>query len=383
VSLFLNTQAASSVRTDPGGYGFSVLIHEIGHTLGLKHPGDYNATGESSGGPYLPTAMDNRDYTQMSYTTSPAMRQTLLEPVTPMLFDIQAIQHLYGANTSYRKGDDVYKFEDGTLPQCIWDAGGNDTFDFSGCTSRALIDLRAGSFSSTNRDFRNVSIAYDVVIDNAIGTAFDDIIYSNGSGGLVDAGAGADTIHGAAGADRIDGGEGLDTLVLAGTRRDYAIARDGQATQMSARSGGIDTLTGVERLRFDDGTVALDIDGVAGQMYRLYQAAFNRTPDLAGLGYWIGAGDRGTPLLSVSEGFVTSKEFTDTYGSLSDAQFILQLYLNVLHRAPDQPGLDFHVNHLQAGNTTRASALMAFSESPENQAALIGVISGGIDYIAS
>jgi hypothetical protein len=152
---------------------------------------------------------------------------------------------------------------------------------------------------------------------------------------------------------------------------------------MSARSGGIDTLTGVERLRFDDGTVALDIDGVAGQMYRLYQAAFNRTPDLAGLGYWIGAGDRGTPLLSVSEGFVTSKEFTDTYGSLSDAQFILQLYLNVLHRAPDQPGLDFHVNHLQAGNTTRASALMAFSESPENQAALIGVISGGIDYIAS
>jgi len=171
--------------------------------------------------------------------------------------------------------------------------------------------------------------------------------------------------------------------VLAGTRRAYTIVREGANVGMTHSAGGNDTLDGIERLRFDDGAVALDIDGVAGQMYRLYQAAFNRTPDLEGLGFWIGMGDRGTALEAVSNAFVISKEFTDTYGALTDAQFITQLYRNVLHREPDQAGLDFHVGHLVAHNSTRATALIAFSESAENQAALIGAIANGISFIGS
>lgn len=380
-ALFLNTQAGSSVKTDPGGYGFAVLIHEIGHTLGLKHPGDYNATGASTG-PFLPKDVDNRDYTQMSYNPSTSQGLAKQEPLTPMMYDIQAIQYLYGANMHYQTGDNVYSFADGALPRCIWDAGGNDTFDFSACTIATLIDLRAGSFSSTFAQIHNISIAKNVVIENAIGTKFNDVIYGNGSGGRIEAGAGADTIYGALGVERIDGGDGTDTLVLAGTRRDYTISRDGQSTLMAARAGGTDTLVGVERVRFDDGTVALDIDGVAGQVYRLYQAAFNRVPDQAGIGFWIWAGDSGVPLLNVSQAFLGSKEFSDAYGSLANDQFIRQLYLNVLHREPDEGGLAFHLGHLNAGTATRASALLAFSESQENQLALVGVISGGIDYIA-
>lgn len=379
-ALFLNTQAGSSVKTDPGGYGFAVLIHEIGHTLGLKHPGDYNATGGSTG-PFLPKEFDNRDYTQMSYTPSTSQGLAKLEAITPMLYDIQAIQYLYGANMNYRTGDDIYAFDDNSFGRCIWDAGGNDTFDFSACSLPVIIDLRAGGFSSTKFQIHNISIAYNVVIDNAIGTKLNDTIYGNGSGGRIDAGAGADMIYGAAGAERIDGGDGVDTLVLAGTRRDYSVSRDGNAVLM-ARNGAVDTLDSVERVKFDDGMVALDIDGVAGQMYRLYQAAFNRAPDLGGLGFWIWAGDSGVPLSAVSDAFLASKEFSDTYGTLSNEQFLVQLYRNVLHREPDQDGLAFFLNHLNAGNATRSAALVAFSESPENQAALVGVISGGIDYIA-
>jgi hypothetical protein len=381
VALFLNHQASSSTRQDLGSYGFAVLVHELGHNLGLKHPGNYDASGQEAAGPFLDWLVDNRDYTQMSYNHSTAYSFTRKEPITPMLYDIQAIQYLYGANMQFRSGNDTYLFEDATLPRCIWDAGGNDTFDFSACTSRVVIDLRAGEFSSSARDLHNVSIAFDVLIDNAIGTMYDDTIYGNGGGGILDAGAGADIIYGAIGSETIRGGDGIDTLVLAGTRRDYLIRRESDTVTMARNGGGTDTLLGVERVRYDDGMMALDIDGVAGKMFRLYQAAFNRTPDLAGLGYWIDAGDRGASIETVSGLFVNSKEFVDTYGALSDAQFIAQLYQNILHRAPDAAGLKFHLDHLVSQTTTRATALLAFSESNENQVALIGDMSEGISYL--
>jgi Ca2+-binding RTX toxin-like protein len=383
VALFLNNQAVTSARPDLGTYGFAVLIHELGHNLGLKHPGDYDATGQGAAGPFLPSLVDNRDYTQMSYNHSTAFSDTRKEPITPMLYDIQAIQYLYGANMRHRTGNDTYLFEDATLPRCIWDAGGNDTFDFSACSSKVLIDLRAGGFSSTAQSIHNVSIAYDVVIDNAIGTLYDDTIYGNGAGGIIDAGAGADTIYGAPGSETIRGGDGIDTLVLAGTRRDYVVARSDSMVTMARSGAGTDTLAGVERIRFDDGQMALDIDGVAGKIFRLYQAAFNRSPDLAGLGYWIGVGDSGASMEAVSNFFVTSQEFKDTYGALTDRQFVVQLYQNILHREPDEAGLDFHLNHLANQATTRATTLISFSESAENQAALIGVMAGGISYLSA
>ena len=54
-----------------------------------------------------------------------------------------------------------------------------------------------------------------------------------------------------------------------------------------SRQDGEDTLVSVERLVFSDVTVALDLDGVGGQAYRIYKAAFDREPDSGGLGYWI------------------------------------------------------------------------------------------------
>ena len=117
--------------------------------------------------------------------------------------------------------------------------------------------------------------------------------------------------------------------------------------------------------------VALDAAGSAGKAFRLYQAAFNRAPDVPGLGFQMKALDDGLPLWFVAANFLRSPEFTSTYGSLDDVEFVTQLYANVLHRGPDAGGLAYHLDHL-ANGFTRADVVVGFSESPENQAALIG-----------
>jgi hypothetical protein len=83
-----------------------------------------------------------------------------------------------------------------------------------------------------------------------------------------------------------------------------------------------DTLTSIERIQFDERSVAYDIDGVAGKAYRLYQAAFDRAPDEAGIGYWIAHMDKRMSLHDVAAYFVDSPEFNGLFGAApSDAAF--------------------------------------------------------------
>ncbi len=81
----------------------------------------------------------------------------------------------------------------------------------------------------------------------------------------------------------------------------------------------------------------------------------------------------------VAQQFIASNEFVKTYGTLSTTKFVTQLYANVLHRAPDSGGLAYHVDHMDHGRT-QTQMLVEFSESAENQAALIGTIQHGIEY---
>ena len=550
-AVYLNNQQASSLSLKAGEYGFAVLLHEIGHALGLKHPGNYDGEDGEGKPPFLPAELDNTDYTQMSYNDGIATAAMGLYPGTPMLLDIFAIQYVYGSNLSYHAGDDVYRFSERSMPQAIWDAGGVNTFDFSACSAGALIDLREGEYSATGRGYDNIWIAFGTVIAKAIGSAGNDEIYCGYDGSIIFAGAGRDLISSGDGDDVIDGGAGddiarywgdasefmlvnegagwrvsgdvvddwigvesfqfddtitrtadlarltapladasvaagqalglvlpagaftlaggkpvlaaslasgkalpawlkfdpatgvfsgtpgsadvgaltvrvkaingdkvavgddfrltidggsatagndvltgkagnelidglggRDTLVLAGARAGYTVsaAGSGFTVRDNAGSGGTDTLAGIERLRFDDANVALDIAGVGGQTYRLYQAAFNRTPDLGGLGYWMGEGDRGMALATVASNFVGSAEFVKAYGPLDDSQFVTQLYANVLQRAPDSAGLAYHVDLLVRGITGRNDTLVSFSESAENQAALIGQMGNGFAY---
>lgn len=210
--------------------------------------------------------------------------------------------------------------------------------------------------------------------DYLVGTnGYDDVF----------AGAGWDTIIASPGDDNIVGGSGIDTLKMAGRVNDYSIS--GTPTHFILKdlvgNDGIDDVRQVERLVFSDGAIAFDIDGNAGQAYRLYQAAFGRKPDLEGLGYWINKLDEGTSLNRVANSFYNSAEFQSLYGNRqTTGDFITNLYANVLHRTPDAGGFDYWVNQLHRGALSPADVLLSFSESAENQAQVIGQIQNGIDY---
>ena len=211
-------------------------------------------------------------------------------------------------------------------------------------------------------------------------------------------GDGNDTFKGngaRSGRDEFYGEAGTDTAIFRGKLDEYQIEwsdaiwdsrmRDGSnaagyvvTDRLNARDD-VTVLVEVERFQFSDVTLALDIDGVAGQAYRIYKAAFDRAPDLAGLGFWINAMDKGAALTGVADGFIGSTEFQSRYGAASDTDFIRLLYENVLDRQPDAGGYQFWQDAMGRG-LSREGLLIEFSESPENKANVAGLIANGIEY---
>ena len=222
-----------------------------------------------------------------------------------------------------------------------------------------VMDL-AGNHATLSTDYSFTTIA-----TASSGTDGNDLLAAKGTGQTIDGGAGIDMVY--------YGGYGSDFIIN--------VVNGQQATVRALNSPTGDTLSNVERLMFDQYDLALDINGHGGQAYRLYQAAFNRAPDEFGIGFWINALDHGASLQSVAQNFIASAEFQTLYGtSLSDAQYVSQLYHNVLHRDGDAGGAAYWLSVLQQG-AGRDQVLMSFSESPENQAAVIGVISHGFAYM--
>ncbi|MCC2972097.1 DUF4214 domain-containing protein [Massilia sp. IC2-476] len=186
------------------------------------------------------------------------------------------------------------------------------------------------------------------------------------------------------GSERLGGFAGVDTVSYAGVRSNFTVIREGSASATvidHVGNSGVDTLASVERIAFSDASLALDIDGIAGKAYRLYQAAFNRTPDKGGVGYWIKMMDAGQTLEQVAFNFANSPEFKQMYGAnASDAQFVELLYNNVLHRSAEGAGRDYWLEALGEKHLPRAQVLAYFSESAENQAQVIGAIQNGIEF---
>ncbi len=186
-------------------------------------------------------------------------------------------------------------------------------------------------------------------------------------------------------ATAIAGGSGLDTRAYPGALADYSIAASGGAVQVRPlAAAAVDALTSIERLQFADTMFALDTgaQGIAGQAYRIYQAAFARVPDAEGLGFWIHALDGGLGVERVAAGFVASAEFAALYaGAQGNAGIVARLYANVLDRPGEAAGITFWTSVLDRQQASLAQVLAAFSESPENVAALVGVLEHGIAYL--
>src|SRR5471032_1017034 len=158
------------------------------------------------------------------------------------------------------------------------------------------------------------------------------------------------------------------SIVIAGYRANYTISKaqdTGVVTLTNKVTGAVSTYANPPLIKFVDKYTSFDVAGPAGQVYRLYQAAFNRTPDLPGLGFWITANQNGRDLLGIASDFIGSAEFITTYGTnVNDAAFANLLYNNVLHRAGEAAGVAWWEAALASG-ASRASVLFGFSDSAE------------------
>lgn len=196
------------------------IIHEIGHSLGLPHT--FISNSES------PDIEENSlKHSVMAYRKPKKEDADFgsYYPMNPLILDTFVIQQLYGKNMTTRVGDTIYGFNSNTerehyslhtaddvLVSCIWDAGGNDTLDFSQYNVNQKINLNEGAFSDVGGLQCNISIAYDTIIENAKGGLKDDHITGNSADNCLWGKKGNDTLLGREGNDILYGGSGHDFL---------------------------------------------------------------------------------------------------------------------------------------------------------------------------
>ncbi len=270
VTYFSGTTIASSeVMIDDsitdlseGSFGYLTLLHEIGHSLGLKHPGNY---GSSDVAPFLSSAEDTIQNTVMSYNSSNLVNELSNPSESPMLYDIAAIQYLYGANTGYMTGDTTYSYDGSTEVVTLWDAGGTDTLSASGVAGNVRISLKAGDSDEYSQIGNTlVWIAENTRVERALGGDGNDTVTGDDGANELFGGNGADSLSGGDGNDTLYGGNGIvdtsadadtitgddgDDLIYGNAGNDFLYGGEGLADAVDGNDtifggGGEDFITG-------------------------------------------------------------------------------------------------------------------------------------------
>ena len=254
--------------------------------------------------------------------------------------------------------------------------GGYDTVYYCSEWTGATVNL------TTGKAIHNGATDTLISIEGIYASGFNDNLTGSAEANYFWGNGGNDTFCGLGGNDTIDGGDGLDTAIFGGLRANSTLTKTVSGWTISSSSDGTDTLANVERLQFSDGTIAVDIGAGqnAGEAYRLYQAAFARTPDIAGVKYHLNDLEaNGMVLHDIASHFLASPEFATKYGTNpTDTQYINALYHNVLNRAPGDSEVSWYQNQFNTHQMDHEAALIGFSESPENVALVGTQIANGI-----
>lgn len=242
-------------------------------------------------------------------------------------------------------------------------------------------DLLLETLESGGRYSISLASGYWSEIDTSFYGVLASITDAGGSDFIAGTDAG-DTFRASAANDTFSGLDGMDAVVYDGQMASYQLtfSAAGVVVGAGAAPNGTDTLFSIERLQFSDKTVDLGIHTPAAQVYRLYDAAFERRSDETGLGFWVNAAELSS-LDAIAQSFMQSAEFRAMYPAISsDRDNIRKFYENVLDRPADAAGLDYWVQARESG-ATMSAVLVAISESPEHQILLAGQTTHGVTYI--
>ncbi|HWL71885.1 MAG TPA: M10 family metallopeptidase C-terminal domain-containing protein [Geminicoccus sp.] len=234
--------AAERAKYADGTYEFWVIVHEIGHALGAKHPHEALGTGT-----LLPREQDWRGLTLMSYRDAPgdsvdSGASASIFPSAPMALDVAWLRTVYGGEPASRPGDTVYRWdEDEPVFTTLVDDGGNDTLDLSDRSDPVRLDL-TGGWQQVGPAYRwdggelatTLFLFGDATIENAFGGSGDDVIVGS---------AEANRLAGNGGDDRLEGGAGNDVYLI-----DPGQGRD----RIADSAGSADAIEFGPSLRFGD-----------------------------------------------------------------------------------------------------------------------------------
>ncbi len=357
----------TAAQMQPGQEGYYVLLHEIGHALGLQHP---LTESDTSGATVLLSSLATASNTLMLDLSAGDVSGTW--PSWFGSFDIQALRALYGSR-SFAAGNDVYSLTDATGTRTIVDDGGVDALDASGSSVSAAIDLRPGKSSSVGADSdgtsrtNNVVIPSGVFIENVTGTFYDDVIVGNVQNNVI-------TFIG--GNDIVDGQAGMDTLRLWNKAAEFKVGKDTSSGNWNVEAlnnatGSIE-MQNVERIYFSDKAWALDMGNNenAGRTAKILGALFGLEglsyPSFRGIGlYFLDAGYSYEALMGAAVD-------TRLWVGASKADVAKVLMGNI-------PGLVLDVNTYSS--TTAMAIAAADSDLNKAMINLVGLASTGFDYI--
>jgi serralysin len=220
--------------------------------------------------------------------------------------DIAALQYIYGPSRTARAGNDIYKVSS-SGPNFIWDGAGTDTIDLSNVNQGATVFLTPGYWgfvgsqqAATITFSGQITVNFGSIIENLTGSAFADKLYGNDAdnhivGGLgndwLEGWDGNDVLIGGLGDDQLNGGLGIDIAQFEGSYDNYVTSISQSAfvvTDKLSNAEGIDVLISVERLKFLDKSVAIDLEGHAGKAVKVIGAVLGKdgvkNPGLVGIG---------------------------------------------------------------------------------------------------